>query len=457
VVKKQLIKMKDNSVQIRKTLTKICCLAAIVMTLQGCGITEKVFSDPPEPKLEGERLTVLELQAQLEPDPVLQTSQITLPQSRRNQFWPQYAGYPHHAMSHVGLNADLKRAWRSDIGAGGNKRNPVFMPPVVADGVVYTIDANMQISAFDADQGKQIWETVLPVEKHAREGALGGGLAYAAGRLYVTAGLNQAFVLLATDGKVVKTIDLPAPARAAPSVLDGQLYIQTLDNRLGVYETQNYTSLWSYEGLSETTSLLGSAGPAVDKDIVAAAFSTGEVVALRNLNGQTLWIDNLSSLRAARGLSTISDIRGAVVLDKGIAYVISYSGRMAAIDILTGNRVWQKQIGGTQTPWAAGNVVYVVTSDQQMVALSRLDGRIYWVEPLPKAEKKDTTLLWQGPVLAGGRLITVSNHGRVLELNPVTGKVQKDWETGGKVATAPVVADNTLYVVTTGGDLMAYR
>ncbi|MGM0422168.1 MAG: PQQ-binding-like beta-propeller repeat protein [Pseudomonadota bacterium] len=449
--------MLIKKTQIKKTLAKICCLTAVIVMVQGCGITEKVFDDPPEEKLAGERLTVLELQAQLEPDPVLQTSQITLPQPRRNQFWPQYAGYPHHAMGHVGLNAGLERAWRSDIGKGGGERNPVFMPPIVADGMVFTIDANMQISAFDADDGKQIWDMDLPVEKQARDGALGGGLAYAAGRLYVTAGLNKAFVLQVTDGKVMETIDLPAPARAAPSVLDGQLYIQTLDNRLAVYDTKDFSSLWSYEGLSETTSLLGSASPAVDKDIVAAAFSTGEVVALRNSNGQTLWIDNLSSLSAARGLSTISDIRGAVVLDKGIAYVISYSGRMAAIDVLTGDRVWQKQIGGTQTPWAAGNVVYVVTSDQQMVALSRLDGRIYWVEPLPKAEKKDRTLLWQGPVLAGGRLITVNNHGHVLELDPATGKVQDEWETGGKPATAPVVADNTLYVLTTGGDLMAYR
>lgn len=449
--------MKDKMRKTGKQFSKLCGLALVLLAVQGCGMTEKIFNSAPEERMEGERLTVLELQAQLEPDPALARSEMTLPEMRENRFWPQYGGYPNHAMTHLALNTELEQAWRADIGDGGGNERPIFMPPVVADGKVFTLDAGLQVSAFDAETGRRMWRAELPVDEHMQDGALGGGLAYDGGRLYVTAGLNQAFVLTADTGEAVEILSLTAAARSAPAVHDGQLYIQTLDNRITVYNTDDFEQVWGHTGLSETTSLLGSASPAVDRDMMISAFSTGEVVAFRNLNGQTLWMDNLSSLQSSRGISTISDIRAPVVIDRGLAYAISYGGRMAAIDTLTGQRVWQKQLGGTQMPWSAGNVVYVMTSDQQLVALSRVDGGIYWVQPLSRTFKKDEPLIWHGPVLAGGRLLTVSNHGQVIELDPVQGEILAEWEIRGKAATAPVIADKTLYIVTTGGDLIAYR
>ena len=435
----------------KQRISRLLFSAFIVASLAGCSTVGDFFSgDEAEERLPGERQSVLQLEEELEPDPILESSQITIPEAWNNQYWPQYAGYPNHAMGHVALGPDVKNIWNTDIGEGGSETNPLYMPPIVADNTIFTLDTKLRVSAIDAQSGKVLWAKKLPVKKTRAESALGGGLAYHAGSVYATTGLRQLFVISPQNGNVTQTIDLPAPARAAPSVLDDKIYVQLLNNRLNVYSTDDYKLVWAFDGIAETTSLLGATAPAVDKDVVVAAFSSGEIVALRNANGQTLWSDSLASVKPASALASIADIKGAVVLDKGLAYALSYNGRMIATDIATGRRVWQRDLGGTQTPWAAGNVVYVITSERELAALSRTDGRIFWVTPLGGRD-------WYGPVLAGDRLIAVEAQGNMVEYDPATGKVLGNRELKSAPASAPVVSGNRLFVLLKNGTLAAYR
>lgn len=432
-------------------MKKILAICMVTLMLQGCSTVGSMFGgDEEETILPGERYTILELEEQLEPDPELSLSQITLPEAWNNQYWPQYAGYPNHAMGHIALGNNLKKAWSADIGEGGSEFRPLLMPPIVVDGTVFTLDADMNVSAFNAASGNRAWRMALPIAKHARESAMGGGIAFGEGKIFATSGLRNMYVLNPQNGEVIKTIELPTPARAAPSVLDGRVYVQTLDNRLNAYSTSDYSPIWAYTGFSETTTLLGSTAPAVNSDIVVAAFSSGELLAVRNLNGQSLWSDNLASVRPASAMASIADIKGAVVLDHGLAYAISYNGRMVAIDTASGRRVWQREIGGVQTPWPAGNIIYVMTNDRELVALSRGDGRIYWVKPMGAGT-------WFGPVLAGGRLIAVNSDGLVAEHDPISGERLRTWEAKGAPAGAPIVSGSTLYLLSQNGTLTAYR
>src|SRR5690606_813248 len=148
---------------------------------------------------------------------------------------------------------------------------------------------------------------------------------------------------------------LPAPSRAAPTIMDHRLFLVTIDNRLMTFSIEDGTLLWEFAGLSETAGLVGAASPAANREIVIPAFSSGELFALRVENGSVAWADNLSSSRRIGNLAALADIRGLPVMDKGIIFAISYGGRLVAIDERTGTRIWQREIGGSETPWVAGN------------------------------------------------------------------------------------------------------
>lgn len=434
-------------------------LGVTVLFLSACSTVENMFSSEDKP-LDGTRQSVLSLQQSLQPDAQARTmlENLVLPASWRNDFWPQAGGYPNHAMQHLSLNETLKKAWQVNIGAGADEY-PLTMQPLVVNGVVYTLDSESNISAISANQGRVLWQTNID-KIDEDEDVIGGGLSFGENMLYATNGYDEILAITPKDGKILWRRKLPAPARAAPTVMGGRVFIPTLDNRLLAVAAANGSVLWEYQGLSEMTGLIGAASPAVTDDVAVATFSSGEIVALRVENGAVAWTDNLTGINAFGGLASLADIRALPVAERGLVFAVSYGGRMVAIDARTGSRVWQRDIGSIQTPWVVGDYVFVLSLDQSLIAMSARDGAIIWISDLPKfanAQDREDPIRWSGPILAGGRLIAVSSHGRALEINPHTGLLGRGWEAGKGFSISPVVAGDTLYLLDNDGTLHAYR
>ncbi len=428
-------------------------LLPLLLALAACDKSDKA-------PLKGDRLSVLELQKSLQPDAVSEdTAELVVPKSWQNEFWPQAGGYPNHSMQHLALNEGaFKEAWSAKIGDGSTNELPLVAQPVVVDGRIYTLDTDSHLSAFDTKTGKQLWRTNVR-DKDEDDPVIGGGMAFSNAVLYVTTGYDELLAVNPTNGKLFWRKDLPAPARAAPTIMDDRLYVSTLDSRLLALNPKDGNLLWEYVGISETAGLVGAASPAANYDIVVPVFSSGEMTALRVENGSVAWTDNLSNLRAMGGLASLSDIKGLPVIDKGLVIAVSFSGRIVAIDERSGNRVWQREIGGSQTPWVAGSHVFVVSEENELIALNRDNGAILWVTPLDKYEDGDKgdKVFWTGPIMAGGRLLLAATDGRLLEVVPETGKQLAQSRIGGSFIIPPVVADKTLYLLSENGTLMAFR
>jgi outer membrane protein assembly factor BamB len=438
-------------------------LLALALTLGACSTLDdwshSIFSDSAKQKLKGTRVSVLALDRNLEPDPALAQTEVRLPRPVVNADWPQSGGAPSHAMQHLALDGTLKEAWSSSIGEGESRYGAVLSQPVVDGGRVIALDGRDVVIALDVKSGREEWRNdVKPTTELSH--AYGGGVAAASDRVFVTTGYGQVLALDAATGKEVWRQQVAAPVRGAPTVADGRVFAVTVDNELEVLSADDGHRLWTHNGIPETAGLLGAASPAVDGDIVVVPYSSGEIFALRVENGRPLWTDNLATARPLGALSTIADIRGRPVIDRGRVYAVSHSGRMVAIDLRTGDRVWEQDIGGTHGPWIAGDYIYVLSNDVDLMCLTRQDGRVRWAAELPryeKPEKKKDPISWAGPVLAGDRLIVVASTGDAISLSPYTGQAlgRSDFPDG--VFLDPIVADDMLFVLTDEADLIALK
>jgi outer membrane protein assembly factor BamB len=437
-----------------RVLTPLLLVAA--MSLSGC---DNLFKTD-KAKLPGDRISVLSLQKELEPDPDLERLVVQLPRPVTNRDWPQAGGVPSHDVGHPALSDDLSVAWREDVGDGASRHAEILAGPVVADGVVYAMDAKSLVSAMSATDGSRIWQTDITPDDDDSQ-AWGGGIGYDHGHIYVDSGFGQVLALDVADGKVQWRINVGAPLRGAPTIADGRIFVITIDNALIAFSTEDGHKLWSYnEAVPESAQIAGSASPAVEAGVVVASFSSGEITALKVENGRVLWSDSLAATRRFDAISTLADIRGRPVIDRGRVYAVSHSGRMAAFDLRTGERVWEQDIGGIYTPWAAGDFLYVLSISNELVCLTRADGRVRWITQLDSwsdMENKSGPLHWAGPALAGDRLIAVSSNGIAWSISPYTGKVLGQVDLPAGSFLPPIIADNTLYLMTNDASLTALR
>lgn len=430
-------------------------VGAVALSLAACGGGKKKSE-----RLQGERIPVLTFEQRVSPDPRVEDVQVALPDPVTNVSWPQAGGLPAHAMQHLALAANPKRLWRADVGSGTSGRKQLTARPIIADGTVFVMDTDAVVTALDVASGRQQWRSKLEMKGRSSANSFGGGIAYSGGKIFVTTGYGFIAALDAASGREAWRTDIRTPMRGGPAVADGRVYATTFDNQLYAFSADTGDELWNHAGIIETAGILGGATPAVVSGNVIAAFSSGEIFALRAENGQVAWNDSVTRTGLLTPLASISDVDAPPVVDRGIVYATSHGGRTVAIDLRTGERVWEKNVGSLYSPWIAGEFIYIVSTESEVVCLTRRDGRVRWVTPLQRfkdVEDRKGLLTWAGPVLAGDRLIITSSHGYAISVSPYTGEILSGMKLSDKTYLAPVVADGVLYILSEDGELLAMR
>lgn len=447
-------------------LRRVALAMAVVAGLGGCSTFESVFGSfggggkDDEDSIRGDRISVLELEQRLEADPRLASVEVVVPPQDANAEWAEPSGTPDHALAHLALSASPQRAWSVSAGEGSSRSSRLTAQPIVADGRVYVLDSEATISAFDAASGERLWRRDLTPEDERSTAGFGGGLATERGRLFAVTGFGIAFELDGATGEVRWQRQLGVPFRTSPTVVNGRVFATSYDNRMFALDGENGVALWTYRGIEEPAGVLSSTSPAVSGETVVGPFTSGELVALRIDNGKVAWSDSLTKTGRTASMSLINDIAGSPIVANGRVYAVSHSGRLVSIDLRTGERIWTRNIASIETPWLAGDFLYLVTLDAEIVCVSARDGRVKWITQLERWEnenRKRNVISWAGPVLAGNRLYLVNSEEELVAVSPFDGSIEERLDLPSAAFIPPVVAGGTLYVLTDEAELVAFR
>lgn len=425
--------------------------------------TVKGWSEKEQDKeLQGTRIAALETVTRLKPDQTVASLAVTVPPPVKNESWFRTKGYEPEAEG-ANLAISPKPALVAQgVMPGINGHYPTGSAPLVVDDRIYSLDEKGVVRAFDRTQfnKKPLWSYAIVLKGKEQQGELflNAGMTYDHQILYVTTGRNAILALNASDGTLLWERAVNGVLRSAPAVAGGMLFVPTMDNHLYALSAEDGSIVWVHAGLESDIAVLGAAPPVVVGDTVIITYSSGEVFALRAAEGSVLWSDSVQQHDNTSFL--LSDMDASPVIYKHMALTASQSGVLTAWDISGGLKIWQQPISSVESPWVAGDFVYVLTQDSQVICLYAPTGAIRWVSSLPAYKHEDTKkdpYSWHGPVMAGSTLWIVGAHGTLLGISPFDGKVISQQKVPSDVAVEPVVAQEALYLFTKSGRLLELR
>ena len=426
----------------------------LVIALTSCSIFQEDKVLP-----EGKRISALGQNKELK-KAYNQNIKIRLPLPQENSKWSQNGGNAIHNMSHLKSAPKLEEYWTANFGEGASKRDFLIASPIIAHRVVFAIDADAIVTARRLDNGKEIWHKRLkPINKDDKSIALkGAGLAYENQRIYATTGFGGVFALEMKTGKEIWRFDTEMPIRIAPTVQDGRLLVQTIDNTLIALNAINGQEIWKYRTTSEATTLVGGASPAYSStdDVAVAAFSNGELRAFKASTGTPLWGEMLVSMKRTNSLANITAIKANPIIAGDKVFAAGHSDILVAIDLRTGKKIWEKEISTANQPWVAGKFMYALTNDFELLALEQDTGDIVWSKKLPIPEYS-AGLSASGPILTNNSLLVALSDGHVFAVSPYTGQVLGFINIDDEVELSPIVADGVVIFTTNDADLLAYK
>ncbi len=430
----------------------------LVLALGGCG----VFGGKGKPATPtvGNRVPILSrIESGATVDPALASVGVLLPPATVNPDWPQAGNTAGKAYGNLALSAAPAKVWDAKI-KGTSIIQRLAASPVIGGGMLFAMDTDGTVHAFDAATGTERWTQKFAVKGDGSSSVFGGGASFDNGKVYVTTGVGEVAALDAATGTQAWKVKPSGPLRGSPTIAFDAVYVMTQDNQVLALNAADGKPLWQEAGASGLSGVFGVAAPAVGQGTVIAGYSTGELIAYRYENGRVLWNDALARTSLSTSVGVLTDIDADPIIDAGKVYALGQGGRMAAYELVTGQRIWELNLAGISTPAVAGEWIFTLTDEGKLLCIARCNGKVRWSTQLVrwKNEKKNRgPIFWTGPVLAGDRLWFASSEGEVASASAADGAVTPLMKLGDPVTLSPVVANSTLYILDDGGKITALR
>ncbi|OGS55312.1 MAG: pyrrolo-quinoline quinone, partial [Erythrobacter sp. RIFCSPHIGHO2_12_FULL_63_10] len=343
---------------------------------------------------------------------------------------------------------------------GSSNKRRLAAAPVVSDGRLVAVGTDGVINCFDAKSGARLWNHRMNIEGKLVDSNFGGGASIADGRVYATNGVGEVVALDAATGDMQWKVQPAGPLRGSPTIAFGQVFVMTQDNQIISLDANSGELIWQESGSATQAGVFGVAAPAAGQGTVIAGYSSGELSAYRYENGRTLWADALARTSISTEVGALTDIDADPIIDSGRVYALGQGGRMAAYELLTGQRIWELNLAGISTPVVAGEWIFTLTDDARLLAIARSTGKVRWLTQMQqfrKEKKKEGSIFWTGPVLAGGQLWVASSQGQVHKVSVGEGSTSLFADLNQPVSLPPIVADNMLYILDDSGRISAWR
>jgi len=346
----------------------------------------------------------------------------------------------------VDFEATLKvgKVWSTDVGKGLDKSGRQIRP-VYSEGSLFTADYKGQLVALDAQSGRKLWEikTDLPFT---------GGPGVSGQLLMMGTENGEVFAFDASAGTQLWSATVTSEVLAAPAEADGIVVVRCIDGRVFGLDKDTGQRLWVFDHSVPLLTLRGNAPLLLRAGVVFVGYDGGEVVALKQEDGVLMWEQTLVTVEGRTELERLSDIDGQLVFVASDLLVSSYKNRLASLAADSGRLLWFKDISS-----ATG-----VSVDRLNLAISDKDGNVWLLDRRNGAEAwKQDELLHRGltrPAFYGNFVVVGDVEGYLHWINIDSGLFAAREKVGGNgFAGPPLVVDNTLYVMTKKGSLVAYR
>lgn len=350
---------------------------------------------------------------------------------------------PPTPLTDIEATVRLDKRWSSDVGVGYGDQF-INLQPAVAGGRLFAADRKGRVVALDAGTGKRLWST-------ATDAALASGPGVGEGLVVLGSSDGEVIALDADSGAVRWRVEVSSEVLSVPRVDLDKVIVQTADGTIAALDAADGRQVWINDRTVPVLTLRGTSSPAVARGLVVAGFSNGKLVAFSADTGVPVWEKSVAIPQGRSELERIVDIDGNPVIVSNAVFATTYQGRVAMLELTTGNIGWERDMSSSAGLGVDFSQVYVTDDQSRVWALSRTTGASVW---------KLDSLAWRGltaPQPIGDYVAVADAQGYVHLLSRYDGHIAGRSEVDGDgIRARPLAVGDTLYVFGNSGKLVAY-
>ncbi len=420
-------------------LNRIIVFVAVASSLGSCS-----FLNTDKPPLPGKRESVFQ-----EDSLPKKNSSAKNPRAinyKTNKNWLVIGGAFNHVPGALTLSSDFNKV-ASETFYAKRSRSINFMQPLIQGDTVYLLSYENEVFALDSKTLRKKWSFKPELET---DSPLVGGIAVDKDKVLLVTPEGKIFVLKSDTGNVVWKKDLEEPMCGAPTVSNESIILQSKSNKIYALSLVSGEVMWMFSAPAEGLSFLKNINPAVYEGKILAVLSSGDIVMLRGDNGAVLWHDKLDTQADKDELSLLINTQALPLLDKIYTFILNQK-QLVAFDQRNSRQLWEESIKGHLTPAVTEAHLFVIDDRGYVFAMEKDSGKISWVSKLPVSTQDRF-----GPYITSFGVL-VFNDDEALFLDIKDGTLKKKISLEGAPVIAPVIVNNTLYILDNKQNLTVYK
>jgi outer membrane protein assembly factor BamB len=339
---------------------------------------------------------------------------------------------------------EISKVWSVGVGSGqGKGYNNIS--PVISGDTIYIAANDGLVMALNKDNGKTIWKADF-------DRPISGGVGYGAGSVMLGTADGEVLMLDASNGVERWTTTVRGEVLAAPQTDGSVVLVQSYDGRIQGLNAEDGTEIWTYDSNVPILTLRGTSTPIIEGRMVIAAFANGKVMALDTKTGSIRWEARAVIPQGRSEIDRIVDIDGSMLLASEVLYAVGYQGRLVALDLSTGRKLWQETASSyVGIDQGFGNI-YVASDAGSVIAFHRSGQGVRWEQAALEYRRLSP------PKTVKGFVAVADFEGYLHLLSQVDGHFVARVKVDGDGVRARMLSEgNILYVYGNSGKLIAYR
>ncbi|GAB5099803.1 outer membrane protein assembly factor BamB [Caballeronia sp. HLA56] len=336
---------------------------------------------------------------------------------------------------------NVSQAWKASVGKAGRY---LFAPVAVGD-AIFAAGENGSVVKIDAKTGQDVWRIKLKDDLSAGVGS--------DGNLTAVGGLKGSVYVLGPDGKQLWTAVAPGELISPPLVGNDLVIVRTIDGKVVAFNAQTGEQKWVFQLRAVPLNLRVAAGMTfAGNQAVLAGFPGGTFAAINLQTGDAFWQTPVSYPKGVTEVERINDVTGAPGLVGAQSCAVTFQGRIGCFNANSGRPDWEKSFS-SDSGLAQDSDLVAAGDDWSVVnAFRTSDGSQLW--KTDKLKNRQVSV----PYILGRAVVVGDLEGYVHFLSADNGELVGRAKTDGSAITAPpVLAGNTLVVLTHDGGIYGFR
>lgn len=264
----------------------------------------------------------------------------------------------------------VESLWSRRFGVGTGD-NYLHLHPLITDRLGIVADVRGRVWAFEPDTGRIQWEVDL-------ERPLSTAPALVSGTLLFGTPKGEVLALDPENGAPRWQARVSSEVLAPAAGEDGVAVVRSVDGSLYGLDVQTGRRLWVYDREVPVLTLRGTSSLLVVDGGVLAGLDSGRLVALTLREGSVMWETPVAVPRGSTELERLVDLDGSMAIVDDAAYVVTYQGRVASVELASGRVLWSREMSSYAGLDADHARVYVSDASGAVWALDRRSGATLW-------------------------------------------------------------------------------